>query len=109
MLSRVPIWVALSIINPAGSLSPLANGMTMCYSKNHRKSKYIPKKGILGMNKVVHSIESLKKEFLAALQTATTEQELEQVRIAYLSRQGSIANLMSGLKNLSIEEKRTLG
>lgn len=61
------------------------------------------------MNKVVHSIESLKKEFITALQAVTTEQELEQVRITYLSRQGSIANLMSGLKNLSIEEKRILG
>lgn len=54
-------------------------------------------------------LEYIKQELDVALNGASTEQELESVRIKFLGRKGKIAGLMIQLKTLPIEEKRTLG
>src|SRR5579885_1314764 len=61
------------------------------------------------MDDLKQNLESVKNEFMTALHNANTEQELEQVRIAFLGRNGRLTSLMSNLKNLSLEEKRTFG
>lgn len=61
------------------------------------------------MVSIIAEIEQVKQAFIAALQAATTEKSVDDVRIAFLSRQGHIARLMLILKDLSIEEKRQAG
>lgn len=61
------------------------------------------------MVSIIAEIEQVKQAFIAALQAATTEKSVDDVRIAFVSRQGSIARLMLTLKELSIEEKRQAG
>ena len=51
----------------------------------------------------------LKQEFLAALENANSMEELENIRIAYLGKKGSVTELMKEMKNLSNEEKTTFG
>lgn len=45
----------------------------------------------------------------AHLEKVTTDQELESLRLIYLGRTGKINELMSQLKTLPLEEKRTFG
>ena len=51
----------------------------------------------------------LKQEFLNALENANSMEDLENVRIAYLGKKGSVTELMKEMKNLSNEEKKTFG
>lgn len=55
------------------------------------------------------SLTSLYQQFLAELKNATTEQALEQVRVAFLGRSGHLTELMKQLKDLSVDEKRVVG
>src|SRR5690606_12047443 len=52
---------------------------------------------------------ALYDRFLSELSQATTEQELEQVRVAFLGRSGHLTELMKQLKGLSVDEKRVVG
>jgi phenylalanyl-tRNA synthetase alpha chain len=54
-------------------------------------------------------ISQLKAAFEQALSRAATEQSLEEVRLEFLSRKGSIASLMTEFKELPAEEKRIVG
>ncbi|MGN1388226.1 MAG: phenylalanine--tRNA ligase subunit alpha [Bulleidia sp.] len=54
-------------------------------------------------------MEQVQKEALAAVQSAGTMEELNQVRIAYLGKKGSIQALMAEMKNLPKEEKPAFG
>ena len=54
-------------------------------------------------------IQLLQEQFNKELQTITTLDALEQFRITYLGRQGSFAELMNALKELSLDEKRFMG
>ncbi len=54
-------------------------------------------------------IEQVQNEALAAVQSAGTMEELNQVRIAYLGKKGSIQALMAEMKNLPKEEKPAFG
>lgn len=51
----------------------------------------------------------LKQEFLKALENANSMEELENIRIAYLGKKGSVTELLKEMKNLSDEEKKTFG
>jgi phenylalanyl-tRNA synthetase alpha chain len=55
------------------------------------------------------SLTSLYQQFLSELQNATTEQALEQVRVAFLGRNGHLTEVMKQLKDLSVDEKRVVG
>lgn len=61
------------------------------------------------MNKLKDKITHLQKEFSQALTSVTTLDELEQLRITFLSRNGLIAALMPELKNLPLQDKQELG
>lgn len=55
------------------------------------------------------TIAQIKKDFSAQLNAANTFESLETVRIAFLARQGIIAELMTQLKTATVDEKRVLG
>ncbi len=54
-------------------------------------------------------IEIIKTDFDKEIEKASTSAELEQVRIKYLSRNGSITKLFDELKSLSVEDKPVFG
>lgn len=54
-------------------------------------------------------IQTLTKEFIQALEAVKDQKELEDLRILYLSRNGSIAALFEEMKTASKEEKPILG
>ena len=54
---------------------------------------------------LLHLLESWRSELLQA----TTDAQLEVLRVAYLGRNGHINDHMARLKGLSLEEKRTFG
>lgn len=61
------------------------------------------------MNQEHTYIISIQNEFVTAITTVNTKEELEQVRILFLGRKGKIASLMTKLKDLPVDEKRILG
>lgn len=54
-------------------------------------------------------ISELKAKFEAELQNIADASELEQMRVAYLGKKGSITGILKGMGKLSNEEKKTLG
>ena len=54
-------------------------------------------------------INTLKNSALAEFSKAQTEDELKAIEVKYLGRQGLFNDIMKSLKNLSIEEKKTIG
>ena len=55
------------------------------------------------------NIEKLKLEITKAIENADTVAKLEELRVATLGKKGSITELMKGIADLSIEEKKTFG
>ncbi len=55
------------------------------------------------------TIENTKRAFAEELQKAATLQDLEQVRIKFLARNGEIAVLFEGMKTASVSERPVLG
>lgn len=54
-------------------------------------------------------IETLKKTFTAEIDQACSTASLEELKIKYLGRKGSVQDLMKSLKNASKEERPALG
>ncbi|HRN77781.1 MAG TPA: phenylalanine--tRNA ligase subunit alpha [Candidatus Dependentiae bacterium] len=54
-------------------------------------------------------IKQVKKAFLEQINKVKQEAELEQVRIAFLGRNGQLTDLMANLKTLSLDEKKEIG
>lgn len=54
-------------------------------------------------------IQLFKKEYTHAIEQVNTGDQLEAVRLTFLSRNGSITQLMDHLKQLSPEDKRVFG
>lgn len=54
-------------------------------------------------------METLKQEVLTAISNSKDLDQLESVRIQYLSKKGSISLLMGQIKDLPVEEKKTFG
>jgi len=61
------------------------------------------------MKNLEQNITIFEKELKTAIESATSQDELERVRVAFLGRKGKVTKLMSQMKNLSIEEKRVFG
>jgi phenylalanyl-tRNA synthetase alpha chain len=61
------------------------------------------------MKNLEHQILELHNQLTDALQKVSNQDQLEQVRISFLSRNGLVAELMESIKKLSLEEKRTFG
>ena len=51
----------------------------------------------------------LQSDALAAISTAAHEAALDEVRVAYLGKKGSITAISSGMKELSKEDKPAMG
>ena len=51
----------------------------------------------------------LKQQFEAELSAVQDVAELENIRVAYLGKKGSITDLLKGMKELSVEEKKDFG
>lgn len=61
------------------------------------------------MESLKEQIIAIKQELNRSLETVKTEQDLEQIRITFLGRQGNIAALMDQLKKLPVEKRRIVG
>lgn len=58
----------------------------------------------------MHSkIETLKSQMLKALSEATTDSDVRDLEVKYLGRNGEFNDIMKSLKDLTDEEKRTVG
>jgi len=51
----------------------------------------------------------LKQKFLDELSKTNSIEELENIRVAYIGKKGSVTELLKAMKNLSDEEKKTFG
>ena len=58
---------------------------------------------------MAEQIIKLKAELETKLGSAKDVQELEQIRVEFLGKNGLITGLLKGMKDLSIEEKKTFG
>ena len=54
-------------------------------------------------------IVKLQAQFEAELAAVNDAAELENIRVAYLGKKGSITDLLKGMKDLSVEEKKDFG
>ena len=61
------------------------------------------------MKELEKNIKKIETACLKELKKAPTRETLESIRIAYLGRKGKLTQVMSELKSLSIEQKRTIG
>lgn len=61
------------------------------------------------MPSLLEEITQLKQQCLSTLKTINSLDSLEQFRITFLGRQGTIAQLMPRLKELSLEDKKIIG
>lgn len=61
------------------------------------------------MNTLKETVEKLLADALNVIDTATTLEALEQIRITFLSRNGSLAHVTKELGALPVEEKRVVG
>ncbi|BDC34421.1 phenylalanine--tRNA ligase alpha subunit [Candidatus Dependentiae bacterium Noda2021] len=58
---------------------------------------------------MLQQIQTIKERFISELESSSTLQVLEHIRVSYLGRNGKMTELMTFLKNVSPEEKRTFG
>ncbi|MEE4253959.1 MAG: phenylalanine--tRNA ligase subunit alpha [Desulfuromusa sp.] len=55
------------------------------------------------------SLQQLKKEALSALQNATDLKSLQDVRVQFLGKKGSLTEVMKGMRDLTAEERPAIG
>lgn len=58
---------------------------------------------------MLENVKELKQNFDTAVQSAVDTQTVENLRIEYLGKKGSVTGLLKDMKNLSGEEKKTFG
>ncbi len=61
------------------------------------------------MQNIKEQINTIQESFKSALVQIKTPKELEEVRIHFLGKKGLITQLLSEMKNLSLEEKKEFG
>lgn len=61
------------------------------------------------MSTILNKLEQLKKELFDRLSAASTVKELENIRLDFLGKKGSLTMTLSELKNLTLEEKKEIG
>src|SRR2546427_5495915 len=55
------------------------------------------------------TLEHIHRDALAALQTATTEAEIDAVRVRFVGRKGELTNTVRSLRDVPPAERPTLG
>ena len=58
---------------------------------------------------MTEKLTAVKHRFEAELAAAQSLDELENIRVSYLGKKGSITELLKGMKDLSVEEKKDFG
>lgn len=61
------------------------------------------------MTDIQSEVETLERDFLAAIADAVEERVLEDVRVAALGKKGRVSELMKSLGSMSPEERKTMG
>src|SRR5262245_55286831 len=61
------------------------------------------------MKDIENKIKKIEATYLQEVKKAKTIEALEAIRIAYLGRKGTVAELMGQLSELSLEQKRIIG
>ncbi len=61
------------------------------------------------MTDIQSEVETLERDFLAAIADAVEERVLEEVRVAALGKKGRVSELMKSLGSMSPEERKTMG
>ncbi len=56
-----------------------------------------------------NKINELEKECMSLIENASTQDELEKIRVKYCGKKGEITGILKSLKDLSIEEKKSIG
>jgi phenylalanyl-tRNA synthetase alpha chain len=65
--------------------------------------------GVVNINKFTSVMLDVKNEALAQIVDAGKMSELEELKIAYLGRNGKLTNLIKKIKDLSVNEKKQAG
>ena len=60
-------------------------------------------------NSVIDQLKSLELEAIEAINNVQTEHNLNEVKASYLGKKSKLQEIMSKMKDLSIEEKKELG
>ena len=55
------------------------------------------------------SISELRQKFETEIAEAHDSESVEKIRIAYLGKKGSVTELLKGMKDLTVEEKKEFG
>ncbi len=58
---------------------------------------------------MTEELKKLQTDFAAALENITTQEALKELESEYLGKKGKLKAILSGVKDLSIEDKKTVG
>lgn len=58
---------------------------------------------------MIPHVDTIREEALAAIESASTIENLDQVRVRYLARKGAIAELFEGMKSLPADQRPLVG
>ena len=61
------------------------------------------------MASIISQINLISSDYMKALESCSSLEALEAIRVTFLGRKGKVADLMPLLASLSIEEKREVG
>lgn len=59
--------------------------------------------------KMLQQLQTLSQDFFSTLETITTSEELKNLESGYLGKKGKLKEILAGVKDLSIEDKKTVG
>jgi phenylalanyl-tRNA synthetase alpha chain len=54
-------------------------------------------------------LNNLRQEFIDALKETNTVEALEELQKAYLGKKGKLQDILKGIKDLSVEDKKIIG
>lgn len=103
MVYGTPVRVVCQLKTPHFHAYEIANHTTLWYSavkQYDRENK---------MKDLKTEIKTIEAECLSELKKARSLESLESVRVSYLGRNGALTDLMSTLKTLPLDDKRTFG
>lgn len=78
---------------------PISMGRVFVLSRNQGKEFFT----------MLENVKELKQKFDSAIQSAADTQTVENLRIEYLGKKGSVTGLLKDMKSLSGEEKKAFG
>ena len=57
----------------------------------------------------MQNLQEVKKEFYSKILNSQNLQDLDNIRLMFLGKEGLVKNLMKNIKDLTIEEKKKIG